>query len=66
MSAEQRQAVDAIAPEDLETFLANDPPAAVLTGAGGEVEAPLIAYAQAHGYQAVELNSDLTLWVAAK
>jgi 4-amino-4-deoxy-L-arabinose transferase-like glycosyltransferase len=66
MNAEQRRAVNAIAPEDLETFLADDPPAAVLVGAGGEVESPLVAYAQVHGYQAVELNSDLTLWVTVK
>ena len=63
MSFEQRRTVNAIAPEDLEAFLANDPPAAVLVGAGGKLDVPLTAYAQAHGYQAVELNSDLTLWV---
>src|SRR5205807_4618325 len=49
VAPDRRPALRIVAPEDLENFLASDPPAAILTGVeDGDLEAPLIAFAQSH------------------
>jgi hypothetical protein len=61
---EKRKRFHVIAPADLESFLANKPPAAILTGVEeDELEVPLIAYANAHGYQRVRLKKKRDLWL---
>jgi hypothetical protein len=64
---EVRRRFHVIAPADLEEFLAKDPPAAILTGVEeDDLEAPLIDYAKAHGYQQVKLKKRRDLWVRPK
>ncbi|HET6408724.1 MAG TPA: hypothetical protein VFG14_12640 [Chthoniobacteraceae bacterium] len=59
-----RERFHLIAPTDLESYLANDRPAAILTGVEeDELEAPLVDYAKARGYQRVKLKKDRVLWV---
>jgi hypothetical protein len=53
--------------DDLEADLAQSPPRAILTGIhdnDAEVEAPLLAYAQAHGYVPVPLPEEGSLWLS--
>jgi hypothetical protein len=64
LSPEKRQRFHVIAPADLESFLANKPPEAILTGVDeDQLEAPLISYAKAHGYQQVRLKKKRDLWL---
>ncbi|RYD83935.1 MAG: hypothetical protein EOP84_06895 [Verrucomicrobiaceae bacterium] len=61
---ERRQKLDMIAPADLEEFLTNKPPAAILTGyEDEELEAPLLEYARRHGYRPVKLERGRRIWV---
>ena len=61
---ERRRGLKLVAPADLEAFLQNDPPAAILTGVEAEkLEKPLIAWAQAHGFRAEPLSKKRTLWL---
>lgn len=61
---ERRKRLQMVAPADLESFLAPQPPAAILTGVeDDELEAPLIAYAKAHDYLPVEIGRKRELWV---
>ena len=62
--AERRARLHLIAPDDLETFLAADPPAAILTGfeSGTDLETPFLEYAQRHDYRPVNLTKKRTLW----
>lgn len=79
LSPGQRRAFGVLAPDDLEAFLAADPPAAILVGfergderfvRGDEarLEAPFEAHAQEHGYRMVVLANEvypneLRLWI---
>ncbi len=61
---ERRRRLKLVAPADLEAFLQNDPPAAILTGVEAEkLEKPLLAYAQAHGFRPTTLSKKRTLWL---
>ncbi len=55
-----------VAPDDLEGYLAADPPAAILTGfEHGEFEQPLLRYARRHGYLSHRLPTRGALWLPA-
>jgi hypothetical protein len=61
---ERRARLHLIAPEDLADFLRREPPAAILTGVEeDEEEAPLIAWAEAHGYHRIALKKKRGLWL---
>lgn len=65
VASERRAGLHLVAPDDLEAFLAAKPPAAILTGVeDDELEKPLIAYAQAHGFREVPLGRRRELWLA--
>ncbi|MCB9159710.1 MAG: hypothetical protein H6644_07615 [Caldilineaceae bacterium] len=62
----QRADLHLVAPEDLDAFLENRPPAAVLVGLDNDdaaEEEPLVAYAHRRGYVPVALPDDGTLWL---
>jgi hypothetical protein len=60
----QRAHFQIVAPADLESFLAKDPPAAVLTGfEKDDIEEPIRAYAERHGYRRVNLGKERLLWL---
>jgi hypothetical protein len=62
--AERRQRLHLVAPEDLESLLLAEPPSGILTGVeDDEEEAPLIAWAKAHGYTRIPLKRKRSLWV---
>lgn len=63
LSAEQRRAFNVVGSADLDALVGADAPAAVLTGAEGNLEGALIGYAQAHGYRPAPLSNGLTLWI---
>jgi hypothetical protein len=78
LSPEKRQRLGLVAPKDLDTFLAQDPPSAILTGPEKNyegfspndwqgLEKPFIQYAEANGYSphvlACALFEDCTLWL---
>jgi hypothetical protein len=61
---DRRERLKLIAPSDLEALLDRDPPAAILTGVEDEaLEKPLVAYAQAHGFQGRKLAKRRVLWL---
>jgi hypothetical protein len=67
MDPARRPLLRLVAPDDLVAFLADDPPAAILTGVeDAALEEPLIAYAKAHGYSATKLTRKRTLWLPGK
>ena len=51
MPPELRRSLNILGPQDLESSLAHDPPAAILTGFEGDLEKPLLDYARGHGYR---------------
>ena len=63
---ERRRRLHLIAPADLEEFLAADPPAGILTGFedDGDLERPLVDYAERHGFERVALPKKRHLWLA--
>ena len=64
MDPARRSLLRLIAPDDLEGFLTKDPPAAVLTGVeDAPLEASLVAYAKAHGYQPTKITRKRVLWL---
>ena len=64
LEATKRAQFRIIAPEDLDDFLARDPPSAILTGfETDELEKPLRHYAERNGYTRVDLGKDRLLWV---
>jgi hypothetical protein len=64
MDPARRPLLRLIAPDDLEDFLASDPPAAVLTGVeDAPLEAPLVAYAKKYGYQPTAISRKRVLWI---
>ena len=55
-----------VAPDDLDSYLAADPPAAILTGfEHQEYERPVLRYARTHGYSLHPLPGRGTLWLPA-
>jgi hypothetical protein len=62
---EQRRAeYHFVGPDDLETFLAPEPPGGILTGVEDDnLEAPLIDYATHHGFLPVPMSGKRTLWL---
>ncbi|MDB6154076.1 MAG: hypothetical protein JWL90_2529 [Chthoniobacteraceae bacterium] len=64
LDEEKRRRLGLIAPANLEEFLAQDAPAAVLVGIEDEnLEAPLREYALRHGYRKVKMSRKWELWV---
>lgn len=64
MSVEERGAMNVVAPDDLDSFLAADPPAAVLLGAEEKkLEKPLRKWAETHGYTPRAVGRNLELWL---
>ncbi len=79
LSPEKQRLYGVVSEENLQPYLAANPPAAILTGFEGDtagfvpgdpggLETPLIEYAVEQGYQAIELDAlvtgdDLLLWV---
>ncbi len=64
VAPERRPRLHIVAPADLEAFLALHPPAAILTGfETSELEAPLVAYAQSHGFRLVKLSRKRHVWL---
>jgi hypothetical protein len=53
-----------IGPDDLEGFLASDPPDAILVGLEKDLDPYLIAYAKAHGYKEYQLSPGIQVWTA--
>lgn len=67
MKPADRARFDFIGPAKLDDYLADDPPAAVLTGfEHREFEEPLLRYARDHGYQPRRLPAHGVLWIPAK
>lgn len=64
VSPERRRQFHLIAPDDLEELLSARPPAGILTGVeDDDLEAPLVAYARAHGFTAAPLSRKRVLWL---
>ncbi len=63
VDAEERAQFGLVAPNELERAVEDTPPVGVLVGLEGELDAPLVAYARGHGYQAFGMPGGLTLWV---
>lgn len=64
--ADRRARLQLVAPEDLEAFLQVRPPAGILTGVEeDDEEAPLVEWAQRHGFQKRPLKKKRTVWVPA-
>lgn len=60
----RRARLHVVAPEDLDTWLAADPPAAIWTGFEEEkFERPLVQYAQRHGYTPAYVERKRVLWL---
>lgn len=59
----RRRAQGLISAEDTIRLMAESPPEAILAGAEDEMEAPLVAFAAAHGYAEQKLSNGLSLWV---
>jgi 4-amino-4-deoxy-L-arabinose transferase-like glycosyltransferase len=60
---DRRKAFGVLAEDDLAVDLRADPPAGVLVGFEGDLEAPLIAYARGNNYRERQLPNGITLWV---
>ena len=60
---EERAVLGLVAPADLESYLASQPPVGVLVGPEGDLERPLRAYARDRGYRALVPASGLELLV---
>jgi len=65
---DRRYRLHLIAPDDLEGFLASDPPAGILTGYedDGDLEKPFLEYAKRHGYRLVHISKKRDLWISEK
>jgi hypothetical protein len=53
-----------VGPEDLESLLAADPPAAVMTGYEKRWEKPLAQFAKSRGYTRTRFGESKFLWIA--
>ncbi len=63
----QRKEFHLVAPDDLDEFLAADPPRGILVGLDNDdlfEEAPFVAYAREHAYVPVDLTDEGTLWLS--
>jgi hypothetical protein len=63
----QREAVHLVSPEDLDDFLATDPPRGILVGLDNDdryAESSFVAYARQHAYVPVDLPDEGTLWLS--
>ena len=64
VAPERRARLRLVSPDELEGYLRDDPPAAILLGDDKKGEKPLAAYAAAHGYLRQPLSRDETaLWL---
>jgi len=64
VAPDRRPRLHIVAPDDLESFLAANPPGAILTGVeDDDLEAPMIDYAHNHGFREVTLSRKRTLWL---
>jgi 4-amino-4-deoxy-L-arabinose transferase-like glycosyltransferase len=59
----ERAALSLVSDQELEKFLENRPPGAILVGFEHALEAPFNDYALAHKYHWVELGSETGLWL---
>ncbi|MEO7932156.1 MAG: hypothetical protein ABIT76_03255 [Chthoniobacterales bacterium] len=60
----RRERLGLLAPADLDSYLASEPPAAILTdGEEAKLEKPLISYAARLGYRPERLDDATTLWL---
>ncbi len=67
VDAEIRARMSIAGPDDLDALLAQEPPRALLTGLDNDdeaEEAPLVAYAETHGYVPVALPDEGLLWLS--
>ena len=63
VTPEDRRKLTILAEEDYESRLKDDPPAGILVGISvRELEAPLLRYAQEHGYESTRFSQGGTLW----
>ncbi len=60
---DRRERLHLVSPQDLDGILTSRPPAGILVGKEADLEGPMIAYAEANGFKAVEVGDGLTLWV---
>lgn len=68
-SPEERTRYGLVGPEELETLLAESPPAGILVGLDNDdlaEEEPLVDYAVEHGFVPVDLPDEGTLWLAPR
>jgi hypothetical protein len=66
IAAERRPRLRIVGPDELESYLSSDPPAAILLGYEEDGEEPLADYAKRHGYTRQRFgDDDITLWLPA-
>jgi 4-amino-4-deoxy-L-arabinose transferase-like glycosyltransferase len=63
LTEEERDKLEVVSEDDLQEFLVEDPPAAILVGMHPGVEAMFIEFAQQNGYREVEITNKLSLWL---
>lgn len=63
ISEENRKQYKFVSKQDLDTYLRNDPPSAILVGYEGKNEDALINWAMEHNYHKISLQPDKILWV---
>jgi hypothetical protein len=64
VGAEKRSRLHIVSQDELETYLRNDPPAAILLGYEKKGEEPLAEYARAHGYHSQSFGkNEAKLWL---
>jgi len=66
LDEDRRKALGVISAEELSQYLADSPPAAILVGVDRNLERDFVGYAEEHGYHAVDIGSDLQVWVRPK
>lgn len=67
VAAEKRSRLRIVSENELESYLRDEPPTAILLGYEKKIEEPLAAYATAHGYVAQPFGEDeATLWLRPK
>ncbi|HUP28463.1 MAG TPA: hypothetical protein VM409_08520, partial [Chloroflexia bacterium] len=63
LSSQDRKQMNILTQGQVDSLFQADPPRAILTGFEGQLEAPLTAYAAAHGYRQTRLSDGSTLWL---
>jgi hypothetical protein len=63
LDSESRAALGVVSAEELDAYLADSPPDGILVGFNPRLEEPFVRYAEVGGYRAVDVSSDLQLWV---